>query len=366
MKIGLFGGSFDPVHSGHIKIAEFAYDNLNLDKIYFIPAATNPFKKGKKIADSHHRVNMLNLALENFKGNYEVSLFEIKRGGMSYTFETIRYFKNKYPNDELFFIMGSDSLAKFNKWEFVDEMVSKCKFVVYKREKNFNKINAKKYNIKIMNNPILEESSTKVRQGSLQYTPLKVNEYIGNNFLYAKEIVHSILSQTRAKHCVATAEFAAEFAKIAKYDAKKAYYAGLFHDICKELSEQDSREFIKQFDKDAYDKNKYPKYKLHQICGALWFKYIYMNNDEEIYNAIRIHTSLDNELNTLDKVLFVADKICDGRAFSGVQKLRKEVMIDCFEGFKKVVKINYDFNVEKGITFTEEQQKIYDKWMEKE
>ncbi|MCE6061375.1 nicotinate-nucleotide adenylyltransferase [Mycoplasmopsis agalactiae] len=362
MKIGLFGGSFNPVHNGHIKIAEFAYKTLGLDKIYFIPTAISPFKKKNQVAADSDRVNMLNLALENFSYNSEVSLFEIKRGGVSYTFETIRYFKNKFPNDELFFIMGSDLLPKFHKWEYAEEMTQSCQFVVYKRSKNINKINAKKYGIKIMNNPIFDESSTKVRQGELGLTDNKVNNYIGNNFLYAKEIVHSLLTAKRAKHCVAAAEFAVMLAKSIKYDAKKAYYAGLFHDICKELDENESRAFINQFVENAYDRKLFPNYKLHQLAGALWFKHIYMNDDDEIYNAIRIHTSLALGLSTLDKILYIADKICDGRAFAGVQKLRQLALEDFDECFKQVVKRNIEYNLAKNITFSDEQNEINNKW----
>ncbi|WP_027334899.1 nicotinate-nucleotide adenylyltransferase [Mycoplasmopsis felifaucium] len=363
MKIGLFGGSFNPVHNGHIKIAEYAYKTLELDKIFFIPTASSPFKKDKVVASAEHRVNMLNLALEKFNGNAEVSMFEIKRGGVSYTYETIRYFKQKYPNDELFFIMGSDLVSKFNKWEYADEISQSAKFVVYKRSKNFNKMNAKKYNMLLINNPIFEESSTAVREGVLHFASENVNKYIGCNFLYAKEIIHSVLSAKRAKHCVAAAEFAAELAKTVKYNARDAYYAGLFHDVCKELSEDESRSFIVQFGLNGYNKNIYPKHKLHQTCGALWVKHIYMNNNAEIYNSILVHTTLNNDLGILDKIVFIADKICDGRAFEGVQKLRKLVMSDFDLGFKEVVKRAYEYNIEKGVQFDDEQLKIYKKWM---
>ncbi|MBZ4203895.1 nicotinate-nucleotide adenylyltransferase [Mycoplasma tauri] len=363
MKIGLFGGSFNPVHNGHIKIAEYAYKNIGLDKIYFIPTAVSPFKKNNKVAKNEDRVNMLELALEDSKMNYEVSHFELKRGGVSYTFETIRYFKQKFPNDELFFIMGSDLLPKFHKWEYVDEMTQKCKFVVYKRTKNINKINVKKFNLLLMNNPITNESSTDIRSGQLNQTCLKVNQYIGNNFLYANEIIHSILSARRAKHCVATAEFAAKLAKSFKYDAKIAYYAGLFHDICKEMNEDSFRNFLGQFYFDINDKNKYPFHKLHQMAGAHWVRDIYMNENEDIFNAIYIHTTLSPELSVLDKIIFIADKICDGRAFDGVQKLRKIALENFDEGFKEVVRRTYHYNLEKGVKFTIEQLNVYNKWM---
>ncbi|RMX36208.1 cytidyltransferase-like domain protein [Mycoplasmopsis fermentans MF-I1] len=82
MKIGLFGGSFNPIHSGHIKIAEYAYKTLKLDKMFFIPTAISPFKKNNKVAPNKDRVNMINIAIENLEGNYAVHDFEIKKGGV--------------------------------------------------------------------------------------------------------------------------------------------------------------------------------------------------------------------------------------------------------------------------------------------
>ncbi|OAB48799.1 nicotinate-nucleotide adenylyltransferase [Mycoplasmopsis gallinarum] len=365
MKIGLFGGSFNPIHEGHLKIAQFAFEKLNLDKLIFIPAATNPFKKNKKYAPSSDRIKMIQLAIED-KPHFEISEFETKRGGVSYTFETIRYFKNKFPSDELFFLMGSDQLPKLNKWEYIDEISQKVQLVIFKRSNKINKINAKKYNAIILNNPIHPESSTSIREGNLIYTPEKVNEYIGNNYLYASEILHNILKvdPARAKHCKQAAEFAAELAKTVKYDAKIAYYAGLFHDVAKRLSESESREFMHFFGLDAYDKKTYPNFKLHQICGALWVEFVYKNSNRDLIRAISIHTTLDLELNTLDKILFIADKICQGRAFPGVQKLRELVMSDFEAGFKAVLKHNYDYNINKGITFDNEALAIYKKWMD--
>ena len=123
--------------------------------------------------------------------------------------------------------------------------------------------------MQLLKNEMYPESSTEVRAGRLEYTSEEVNKYIGEHFLNAKEIIHSILSAKRAKHCVAAAEYAAEMAKAVKHDAKVAYYAGLFHDVCKELSEEDSRDFITSLGLQGNNKSLYPKHVLHQVCGAL-------------------------------------------------------------------------------------------------
>ncbi|BBG40735.1 bidomainal protein [Mycoplasmopsis californica] len=363
MKIGLFGGSFNPIHNGHIKIAIYAYEHLGLDKLIFIPAATNPFKKKQKNAPAEDRIAMIELAIKDLTQNFEISQYETKKGGLSYTYQTINYFKNKFPDDELFFIIGSDSLPSLHKWEFIEESTQKARFVVFKRSNNIDKINIKKFNILRLDNPLYEESSTMVRKGALEFTPLAVNQYIGNHKLYAKEIVHSILSALRAKHSVACAQFAGNLAKAHGLSYNQGYYAGLFHDIAKEIKEEQSREFISFFGFDGYDKKLYPWHKLHQFCGSLWVKNIYQINDPEIVEAIACHTTLKMDLSKLDKILFIADKICDGRAFKGVQKLRQLALEDLDAGFQSVVSTNYQYNLNKGVIFDEEADAIYKKWM---
>ncbi|VEU60538.1 nicotinate-nucleotide adenylyltransferase [Mycoplasmopsis bovigenitalium] len=363
MRIALFGGSFNPIHNGHIKIAQFAYNELKLDKLIFIPAATNPFKKKQKNESSEHRINMIKLAISSCGENFEVSEFETKKGGISYTYETIRYFKNKHPKDELFFILGSDCLPTLHKWEFIEEMTQSAQFVAFKRSTKIDKNNVKKFKILTLKNPIYEESSTSVRRGNLSYTNENVNKYIGENKLYAKEIIHSILSALRAKHSVAAAEFAGKLAKVHGLSYNQGYYAGLFHDICKEVPEENAREFISSFGLNGFDKQIYPRHKLHQVCGSLWVEHIYRINDLDIIQAIKVHTTLDLNLTVLDKILFIADKICDGRAFKGVQKLRKLCLEDLELGFKEVVKTNYEYNLDKGVVFDENQLEIYKKWM---
>lgn len=133
MRIGILGGTFDPVHNGHLHLAKKVFQKLSLDKVIFIPTYIPPHKKGIKVTPARHRYNMLKLALKGHK-NFSISDMEIKRKGRSYSVETLRRLRKKYGQKaELFFITGSDSLKELDKWKRLKEILSLCKFVVAKR-----------------------------------------------------------------------------------------------------------------------------------------------------------------------------------------------------------------------------------------
>ena len=122
MKIGIFGGTFDPIHQGHLGVAEAAYEQFPLDKIYFVPAYSPPHKKEKKFASTpEDRFEMVRLALQDVP-YFEVSDLEFERGGTSYTVETLREFKKKNPSSELYLILGSDSYRELDQWREPEEI----------------------------------------------------------------------------------------------------------------------------------------------------------------------------------------------------------------------------------------------------
>ncbi len=125
---GLLGGTFDPIHNGHIYIGKEAKSQLNLDKIIYIPNGTPPHK-AKVISDGCDRFNMTALAIQGLDG-FAVSDYEIKKTTPSYSVETVSYFKRKYPDDEFVFIMGEDSLDYIDKWYKPEELLSLCCFAV--------------------------------------------------------------------------------------------------------------------------------------------------------------------------------------------------------------------------------------------
>ena len=132
MKLGLFGGSFDPVHLGHLLVAQTAIEELGLDRLSFIPAAQSPFKPDSKPAPAAVRLQLLRLALAG-KTNCDIDEQEIRRGGVSYTVDTLRDHAGKNSGAELFYLIGADHAAELNKWRGADELARLAEFVVIPR-----------------------------------------------------------------------------------------------------------------------------------------------------------------------------------------------------------------------------------------
>lgn len=169
MKIGLFGGTFDPIHIGHMILMENVINNLDLDKIYVLPNSNPPHKLENKKTALNLRLKMVN---ETIKDNpkLEINDYDFRDNKIHYTFDTINYFKKSYPNDEFFFIMGEDSFLDIEKWKNYKEIL-KENLIIFKRysNKNFSlisKINqVRKYNknIYLIDNIALDISSTLIR-----------------------------------------------------------------------------------------------------------------------------------------------------------------------------------------------------------
>jgi len=121
MRLGLFGGSFDPVHYGHLLLAECCREQCRLDRVWFVPAASPPHKKGHPLSPAEHRVAMLRLATAGHE-LFEVSTNEVDRGGLSYTVDTLRRFREAHPDDALFLLVGADMLLDLPNWRRPDEI----------------------------------------------------------------------------------------------------------------------------------------------------------------------------------------------------------------------------------------------------
>lgn len=162
-KIGLFGGSFDPVHLGHLLVAQAAREELGLDRLFFIPAAQSPFKPGTKSAPNADRLRFLHLALAG-KTWCEIDEQELQRGGVSYTIETVRDYSRRFAGVRLFCIIGADHVQKLTSWRDADELARLTEFVVVPRPGESEPSFSKPFRGHILKGFPLGVSSSEIRQ----------------------------------------------------------------------------------------------------------------------------------------------------------------------------------------------------------
>lgn len=186
MRLGVFGGSFDPIHVGHLIIAEYAREFMKLDKVIFIPVG-NPSHRENKLESNYHRYNMVKMAIKNNK-NFEISDIEMRDGKINYTYDTLMELKKIYMDSDFFEIIGEDSADYLHKWKNYEELLENCNFLIFKRE-GFNYL-SENSNVILMDSPKISLSATLIRDRlkegkSIKYmVPNEVEEYIKLNRLY--------------------------------------------------------------------------------------------------------------------------------------------------------------------------------------
>ena len=191
MKIGFLGGSFDPVHFGHLIAAQDAYEQYKLDRLVLVPAAQAPLKPNDVQLSSEHRLALLRAAVE-WDHRFEISDFELRRGGVSYTIDSARHFRALYPNDELYWIIGGDQLPNLHRWKEIGELAQLVEFIFLERPGFPSKARVDVPGLRLhrCDGHLLAISSTELRERmkhdlSLDYfVPHKAIVYIRENRLY--------------------------------------------------------------------------------------------------------------------------------------------------------------------------------------
>ncbi|MDE6666710.1 MAG: nicotinate (nicotinamide) nucleotide adenylyltransferase [Clostridia bacterium] len=335
MKIALFGGAFNPVHSEHLNIVLAAKENLGMDKIIVIPTNISPHKKGVMTARGKDRLEMCRLAFADIEG-VEVSDCELKRGGVSYSYVTCRHFKKLYPNDELYFIIGSDLFDSFHLWREPEEVL-KCVTLTVCARVDAGALNAaeiKKFLLRFNKELVIlayigkAVSSTRVRalaalgEDTAGLVPESVRLFIRKRRLYElNELlgVKKYLTEERWQHTVRVAVLAAEYSRAAGVYEIDAITTAALHDCAKylPLNSEELKKFVPP--------QGVPKPVMHQYSGAFVAEHTFGIKDEGILNAIRYHTSGRENMSNLEKLIFLADFLEEGRDFEGVDKLRAKL-----------------------------------------
>ncbi|MGJ1433890.1 nicotinate (nicotinamide) nucleotide adenylyltransferase [Sphingobacterium spiritivorum] len=190
-KVGLFFGSFNPVHVGHLIIANYMANHTALDEVWFVVSPQNPFKKKASLADPYDRLEMVNLAIEDTE-NLRCSNIEFNLPVPSYTIDTLVHLSEKYPDKQFHLIMGQDNLESLQKWKNIDIILRDYHIYVYPRP-GYNSGDLKDHpSITITDTPLMELSSTFIRKAIQEgkdikfFTPDKVIEFIDKKGLYSK------------------------------------------------------------------------------------------------------------------------------------------------------------------------------------
>lgn len=381
MKIGIFGGTFNPPHKGHLNIAQSAIA-CGLDKLIIVPTNIPPHKElPSNTASPEQRFEMANLLADEINVNgasVEVSRYELEHSGKSYTVDTLGYFHEKYRNDELFLIVGADMLLSFDTcWKSPDKILSLCRVRAFYRNSDKQpelvkcaESLSKKYSadISVVDCPAVEVSSTDIRDnlqigtGHEQLTESIFN-YIKENNLYnfnktlygLRKAAKERLSADRYAHVLRCEVQAAKLAKYLNFDEMKARTAAILHDITKGLKRNKQLELCNAYGIDHECAVKIPNPILHAVTGAYIAKTEFKCSPE-IENAIRYHSTGRPNMSLLEKIILISDMTEAGRDYDGVEEIREEVFKNIDDALALALKGKYDHITGSGGTPTENLQ----------
>ena len=353
MKLAILGGSFNPVHIGHLFLADEALSCLDYDRIILVPAFQSPFKTETTDVSPRNRLEMLAAAVSG-DPRFTIDECELNREGVSYTIETLMDIITRYiPDGKPGFIMGDDLVESFNKWQRPDDIAELVDFVIARREGGAALANFP-YPYKALNNDIMNISSTHIREKIAKgeawryLVPSGARHIITGKGLYGlagsgeepDEITDRIariendmragLSLHRFLHSRNVALLAWDLCSRFGLDPQKGYLAGIVHDMCKDF---EADKLIRLARTDGASIAKLEQNKpglLHARAGAVLAKRKYGISDKDILEAIRYHTTGTWDMGHLAKIIYVADKL----ELSRVEvdpALRKKCMSDDLE-----------------------------------
>ena len=250
-----------------------------------MPTANNPWKDSTG-ATKQQRLAMLEIALKRYK-NVEICRYEIDQDSSkkNYTIDTIRYLKKIYPNDQLYFMMGMDQASLYHKWIAAKELSQLAQLVVFDRIGYQINDNLDKYNFIHLDLVASDDASNNIRNGALHALNPEVLKYIVNNGIYLETIVKNKMSLKRYRHTVSMAHLAKEIALANNLDGRKAYVAGMLHDIAKEMPHDEAVVIMQKNYPDYLNK---PEAVWHQWLSEYVAKNEYLVDDPEILQAIGI------------------------------------------------------------------------------
>ena len=387
-RIGIYGGTFNPPHIGHIQAAKQAVKTLQLDKLLLIPDRVAPHKEIPDNSPSPwQRLDMLRIAAGQDPA-LEVSDIELNREGPSYTCETVAQLKECYPQAELVVLMGTDMFLSFPSWRCPQKILAGAALAVAYRgdrqerqevarmQRQLESQGAKVY---LLENQVTEISSTQLRRMLAfgcadSFLSPGVGDYIRQNGLYdtgadwknlsmeqLEQVVKRLLKPNRVAHVLGCRDTAVELAQRWGADPVDAARAGLLHDITKALDGPLQLTLCQAYGKMLDDfSRKYPK-TLHAFTGSLVAGRIFGENDA-VVEAIACHTTGKADMNLLETILYVADYMEPNRDFPGVERLRQAAFQDIQAALKLGLEMTLEHLKNQGSEVSPQSQEALD-WL---
>lgn len=373
-KIAIMGGTFNPIHNGHLVAAEAVRQELEIDRVIFIPTGNPPHKDSNPFYNEHRYLMTVLATVTN--PQFEVSRIELDREGMTYAIDTVKEMREMYGDCKLYYITGADAIAQILTWKEPEELLTLCEFVAVTRpgyDKSLLKttINNLKENyqgrITTLEIPALSISSTDIRnrifsQKTIKYlVPQSVEEYILKTGLYVNynsspqvdkinKKLHTALTPKRFKHTQGVAEESAKLANLYGANVEKAYIAGLLHDCAKCIPTDEKLKYCKKYDVKLDDILENNPDLTHSFLGAKIAEKEYGIEDNDILNAIAYHTTGRADMSLLEKIVYIADFIEPNRNyFEGLDEIRKLAYIDIDKTMVEILRKTIVYNKNKTI-----------------
>lgn len=330
-KVMIFGGSYNPIHQGHLNAALTASIQLKVDEVWLMPRKYN--YDGSLLLDGKHRVKMMEMAIAELN-NFKICKLELqdRQKKLIYTYHSAKKLTSLYKNIDFYFLIGADQLNNLKHWYKANELSKLFKLVCYKRPGYvINEQLVKEYNVMVIDGPQVDISSTKIRSGYFNKIDEDIKQYIMDKQLYLKERVMPLLPEERFLHVLSTARIAKRIALSNHVDTNRAYVAGILHDIAKGLTNDEIFGIVKEHF------SKYisaPKYALHAYASAYIAYHDFKITDKKILKAIFYHCKPCKHMSKLDKIIYCADKLEEQRPFaaalSDLRRLAFENIDQCF------------------------------------
>ena len=381
-RIGIYGGTFNPPHIGHLEAAKQAVSKLNLDRLLMVPAGIAPHKVlPPNSPTAMQRLEMLRIAAADCP-QISVSDVELCREGVSYTWQTVRALREENPRAELILIMGTDMFLSFRKWKNPEEILKEASLAVfYRGNKNEQAAVAEEkaywesqgVNVQLVENDVIDISSTQMRRllifrCAADFLPEGVLDYIREHYLYdtrtnwknlpmdrLEQVVISLLNPNRVAHVLGCRDTAVALAKHWGANVEDAARAGILHDITKAIDGPLQLTLCSAYGKILSDfSRKYPK-TLHALTGSLVAERIFGEN-EAVVSAIECHTTGKADMNLLEKIIYVADYMEPCRNFPGVEKLRELAYTDMDAALKLGLNMTLEHLANQGAEVSPESR----------